>query len=110
MSFTAKDVMSLRQKTGLGMMDCKKALNETNGDPAAAEEWLQRNLKKARWTLALSEQQAKEKSVLQPMTTVQSLLKCVQKLTLLHENENFIEAVEKIADLATCNLLMEMSP
>ena len=33
MSFTAKDVMSLREKTGLGMMDCKKALNETSGDP-----------------------------------------------------------------------------
>ncbi len=39
-SFTAKDVMALRQKTALGMMDCKKALAETNGDMAAAEEWL----------------------------------------------------------------------
>jgi elongation factor Ts len=39
-SFTAKDVMALREKTGLGMMDCKKALNETDGDLAAAEEWL----------------------------------------------------------------------
>ena len=39
-SFSAKDVMALRQKTGLGMMDCKKALAETGGDPAAAEEWL----------------------------------------------------------------------
>ncbi|MDY7107901.1 MAG: translation elongation factor Ts [Planctomycetota bacterium] len=40
MSFTAKDVMALREKTGLGMMDCKKALNETDGDLAAAEEYL----------------------------------------------------------------------
>jgi elongation factor Ts len=39
-SFTPKDVMKLRQKTGLGMMDCKKALAENNGDMAAAEEWL----------------------------------------------------------------------
>ncbi len=30
--FTAKDVMDLRAKTGVGMMDCKKALTETNGD------------------------------------------------------------------------------
>ena len=37
-SFTAKDVMSLRQRTGLGMMDCKKALTEANGDMDAAEE------------------------------------------------------------------------
>lgn len=39
-SFTPKDVMTLRQKTGLGMMDCKAALAENNGDMQAAEEWL----------------------------------------------------------------------
>jgi elongation factor Ts len=44
-SFTAKDVMALRQKTGLGMMDCKKALTECNGDQEAAEEWLRHKLK-----------------------------------------------------------------
>ena len=32
MAFTAKDVMTLRQKTGCGMMDCKKALTEADGD------------------------------------------------------------------------------
>jgi len=32
MSFTAKDVQSLRQSTGAGMMDCKKALENNNGD------------------------------------------------------------------------------
>ena len=32
MAITAADVKRLRQATGLGMMDCKKALNETNGD------------------------------------------------------------------------------
>ncbi len=32
MAFTAKDVATLRQKTGCGMMDCKKALTEANGD------------------------------------------------------------------------------
>ena len=38
--FTAKDVQVLRQKTGAGMMECKKALEETNGDSAKAEEYL----------------------------------------------------------------------
>ena len=38
MSFTAKDVMALRQKTGMGMMDCKKALADADGDAAKAEE------------------------------------------------------------------------
>ncbi len=32
MAFTAKDVMKLREKTGCGMMDCKKALTEADGD------------------------------------------------------------------------------
>ncbi len=44
-SFTAKDVMALRAKTGLGMMDCKKALAENNGDMAAADQWLRQKLK-----------------------------------------------------------------
>ena len=38
--FTAKDVMTLRERTGVGMMDCKKALNETNGDMEKAVEYL----------------------------------------------------------------------
>ena len=32
MAFTSKDVMALREKTGVGMMDCKKALQESDGD------------------------------------------------------------------------------
>ena len=40
MSFTAKDVMTLRQRTGAGMMDCKNALNETNGDMDKAVDYL----------------------------------------------------------------------
>ena len=37
---TAAAVKELREKTGAGMMDCKKALVEKNGDVAAAKEWL----------------------------------------------------------------------
>ncbi len=40
MNFTAKDVQELRQRTGAGMMDCKKALTESNGDLGAAIEYL----------------------------------------------------------------------
>jgi elongation factor Ts len=40
MNFTAKDVQELRQRTGAGMMDCKKALTENNGDLNAAIEYL----------------------------------------------------------------------
>ena len=38
--FTAKDVKDLREKTGAGMMDCKKALQESDGDMDKAIDWL----------------------------------------------------------------------
>ncbi|MBQ4444499.1 MAG: translation elongation factor Ts [Clostridia bacterium] len=40
MSFTANDVKELREKTGVGMMDCKKALTEADGDMEKAIEIL----------------------------------------------------------------------
>lgn len=40
MAFTAKDVKELREMTGCGMMDCKKALTETDGDKEKAVEFL----------------------------------------------------------------------
>ena len=39
---TAALVKDLRDKTGAGMMDCKKALTETNGDVEAAIDWLRK--------------------------------------------------------------------
>ena len=40
MAFTAADVKTLREMTGVGMMDCKKALTETDGDMDKAVEYL----------------------------------------------------------------------
>jgi elongation factor Ts len=40
MSFTAKDVQALRQATGAGMMDAKRALEANDGDSTAAAQWL----------------------------------------------------------------------
>lgn len=40
MNFTAKDVQALREKTGCGMMDCKKALVECDGDLDKAVDFL----------------------------------------------------------------------
>ena len=40
MSFTAQDVKTLRESTGAGMMDCKKALEQSGGDVEAAKTWL----------------------------------------------------------------------
>ena len=40
MAFTAQDVKDLREKTGCGMMDCKKALTASDGDVEKAIEFL----------------------------------------------------------------------
>jgi len=42
MAFTALDVKALRDKTGLGMADCKKALEENDGDMEKAVDWLRK--------------------------------------------------------------------
>ena len=48
MSFTAKDVMTLRDKSGAGMLDCKKALTDADGDMEKAAELLrERGIAKA---------------------------------------------------------------
>ena len=38
--FTGSDVVALRQKTGAGILDCKKALTETDGDMDKAVDYL----------------------------------------------------------------------
>jgi elongation factor Ts len=99
MSFTAKDVMSLRQKTGLGMMDCKKALNETGGDPTAAEEWL-RETKKGKMDTR-TERTTGEGKICVALNDSSAVIVEVQTETdFTAKNEHFIETVEKIADLA----------
>ena len=43
MAITAADVKALREATGAGMMECKKALGETDGNMDAAMEYLRKN-------------------------------------------------------------------
>ena len=44
MAFTAADVKTLRERTGCGMMDCKNALNEAEGDIDKAMETVRANI------------------------------------------------------------------
>ena len=48
-TITAADINKLRQATGAGMMDCRKALTETNGDFEAAIDWLRKQLRNHHW-------------------------------------------------------------
>ena len=45
MAFTAQDVKTLREMTNVGMMDCKKALQATDGDMDKAVDWLGANVR-----------------------------------------------------------------
>ena len=99
MSFTAKDVMSLRQKTGLGMMDCKNALNETNGDPTAAEEWL-RETKKGKMDTRTERTTGEGKICVAINDNSAVIIEVRTETDFTARNENFVEAVEKIAELA----------
>ena len=49
MAFTAQDVKALREKTGVGMMECKKALVEADGDMDKAIDYLRERGLAAAW-------------------------------------------------------------
>jgi phage terminase Nu1 subunit (DNA packaging protein) len=57
-TISAQDINKLRQMTGAGMMDCRKALTETNGDFEAAIEWLRKQGQKV--AAKRSDREAKE--------------------------------------------------
>jgi len=99
MSFTPKDVMTLREKTGLGMMDCKKALNETSGDPIAAEEWL-RETKKGKMDTRTERATGEGKISIAYGDGCAVIVEVRTETDFTSRNENFIEAVEEIASLA----------
>ena len=50
MTFSAQDIKKLREKTGAGMMDCKKAIQET-GDIEKAVDWLRKKVINTAWKL-----------------------------------------------------------
>jgi len=105
MSFTAKDVMGLRQKTGLGMMDCKKALTETGGDPTAAEEWL-RETKKGKMDTRTERTTGEGQICVTASNGVAVIIEVQTETDFTAKNENFVEAVEKRGGVvATCSAL-----
>lgn len=99
MSFSAKDVMALRQKTGLGMMDCKKALAENNGDMAAAEDWIREKLKGKMETR--TERTTGEGRIGVAIDGDEAVIVEVRTETdFTARNENFVKATEAITQAA----------
>lgn len=103
-TITAADVNKLRQQTGAGMMDCRKALVETDGDFEKAVDYLR---KKGQKVAALrSDRETKEGVVIAKTTAdakagVVVLLSC--ETDFVAKNEDFVKFAQSIADLALAN-------
>lgn len=98
---SAKDVMALRNKTGLAMMECKKALTEAGGDPEAAEDLLRKKLKGKMETR--TDRAAGEGRIGVAVADdggAAAIVELKAETDFTAKNENFINAVDKIAALA----------
>ena len=102
MSFTAQDVMTLRKKTGLGMMDCKKALTEHNGDACAAESWL-REQRKGKMDQRTERATAEGRIGIAINENKAAIVQILTETDFTARNERFIEMTEKCAqDALNC--------
>ena len=103
-TITAQDINKLRQATGAGMMDCRKALTETNGDFEAAIDWLRKQGQKV--AAKRSDREAKEGVVIAQTTADNKtgIVVCVSCETdFVSKNADFIAMVQSIADAAIAN-------
>lgn len=100
-TISAADINKLRQATGAGMMDCRKALTETNGDFEAAIDWLRKQGQKV--AAKRSDREAKEGVVIAQTTADHSsgIVVCVSCETdFVSKNTDFVAFVQSIADAA----------
>jgi len=100
-TISAQEINKLRQATGAGMMDCRKALTETNGDFEAAIDWLRKQGQKV--AAKRSDREAKEGVVIAQTTADNKtgIVVCVSCETdFVSKNTDFIAMVQGIADAA----------
>jgi len=100
-NISAKDVMSLRNKTGLAMMECKKALAEANGNPEEAETLLRKKLKgKMETKLDRVAGEGRVEIAVSDDGSSAVLVKVKSETDFTAKNEKFIDAVKKIAQIS----------
>lgn len=103
-AITAADINKLRQATGAGMMDCRKALTETNGDFEAAIDWLRKQGQKV--AAKRSDRDAKE-GVIIAQTTADHKTGFIVTIScetdFVSKNADFVAFAQSIADAAVAN-------
>ena len=103
-TISAQDINKLRQMTGAGMMDCRKALTETNGDFEAAIDWLRKQGQKV--AAKRSDREAKEGVVLAKTTADNKsgiIVTVSCETDFVSKNADFVAFAQSIADAAIKN-------
>jgi elongation factor Ts len=101
---TAQDINKLRQATGAGMMDCRKALTETGGDFEAAIDWLRKQGQKV--AAKRSDREAKEGVVIAKTTPDNKtgfIVTISCETDFVSKNADFVAFAQSIADAAVAN-------
>jgi elongation factor Ts len=100
--FTAKDVQRLRQETGAGMMDCKNALTETDGDYDAAKRLLQERGLAA--TAKRSDREASQGAVaLGTAGNAAALVELKSETDFVAKSPDFTKLAQDLADAVAAN-------
>jgi elongation factor Ts len=103
-TITATDINKLRQATGAGMMDCRKALTETNNDFEAAIDWLRKQGQKV--AAKRSDREAKEGVIIAQTSADHKtgFVVCISCETdFVSKNAEFVAFAQVIADAAVTN-------
>ena len=103
-TITAADINKLRQATGAGMMDCRKALTETNNDFEAAIDWLRKQGQKV--AAKRSDREAKEGVIIAKTSADHKtgFVVCISCETdFVSKNAEFVAFAQSIADAAVAN-------
>ncbi len=103
-AITAQDINKLRQATGAGMMDCRKALTETGGDFEAAIDWLRKQGQKV--AAKRSDREAKEGVIIAKTSADNKIgyVVCISCETdFVSKNADFVGFAQGIADAAVAN-------
>jgi elongation factor Ts len=103
-TITAQDINKLRQATGAGMMDCRKALTETGGDFEAAIDWLRKQGQKV--AAKRSDRETKEGVVIAKTTDDNKtgiIVTVSCETDFVSKNSDFVSFTQTIADAAIAN-------
>jgi len=103
-AITAADINKLRQATGAGMMDCRKALTEAGGDFEAAIDWLRKQGQKV--AAKRSDREAKEGVIIAKTSADNKtgfIVTISSETDFVSKNADFIAFAQSIADAAVTN-------